>query len=65
MEIIVNGQARSVKAATLAAILVELGYGETKVATAVDGEFVPVADRAERQVGAGARLEIVAPRQGG
>jgi len=64
-EIWVNGARTQTAAADLAALLTELGYADQKVATAVDGTFVPSALRAETQVASGIRVEIVAPRQGG
>ena len=66
MRIIVNGAAREVSAASdLTAALAELGFGEAVVATAVNGEFVPVAARATTQLAAGDQLEVLAPMQGG
>ena len=46
-------------------IMLELGFGEAKVATAVNEEFVPAARRAEAIIADGDRLEVVAPQQGG
>lgn len=65
MKIVVNGETRKVEGETLEAILIELGHGEAKVATALNEDFVPASLRAETKVEAGDRLEIVAPRQGG
>ena len=65
MRIVVNGQTAEVQGKTLAQILVELGHGDAKIATAVNEEFVPVRRRATLQLQAGDRVEIVAPRQGG
>ncbi|SFO91721.1 sulfur carrier protein ThiS [Tranquillimonas alkanivorans] len=65
MKITVNGEATEVSADTLPAVLDELGYGEAKVATAVNEAFVPAAARGEVTLSPGDRLEIVAPRQGG
>ena len=65
MKITVNGAPTEVTAATLAAILDELGYGGAKVATAVNECFVPASARAGLTLSPGDRLEIVAPRQGG
>lgn len=64
MKIIVNGAAQEVGAATLAEALVELGYAGARVATALNGDFVPAAAR-DRALAAGDQLEILAPRQGG
>lgn len=64
MEIILNGKPQQVKATTLAALLDECGFSG-RVATAVNETFVPVGLRAERQLQAGDRVEVVAPMQGG
>lgn len=64
-DILVNGTVAATKAATLAELLVELGYGGNRVATALNGDFVPERSRAGQAIRAGDRVEIVAPRQGG
>jgi sulfur carrier protein len=63
--IVVNGAKVETAAETLAALLDELGYGGARIATAVNGDFVPERGRAGRRLAAGDRIEIVAPRQGG
>ncbi len=65
MRIRVNGEDRDVAAATLDAALSELGYGGLRVATAVDGNFVPATRRAAQALAEGSTLEILAPMQGG
>ena len=65
MQIVVNGEPRSVVATTLSGVLDELGYGGARLATALDGEFVPAARRAVCRVLEGCAIEILAPRQGG
>lgn len=65
MKITVNGAATEVAATTLAAVLDELGYGNGKVATALNEDFVPATARATSPVAEGDRVEIVTPRQGG
>ena len=65
MRIIVNGAVRELSAPDLAAALAELGFGEAVVATAVNGEFVPVAARSATPLAAGDQLEVLAPMQGG
>ena len=66
MQIMVNDQHHEVTAPTLAAVLAELGYAATaRVATALDGRFVPAAQRAATALHDGARVEILAPMQGG
>ena len=61
----VNGATVAVSATTLDRLLAELGYGDARVATAVNGAFVAVSARTQTTLGAGDRIEIVAPRQGG
>jgi sulfur carrier protein len=63
--LIVNGEPREIAAASLAEALQALDYGEAKVATALNGEFVPARVRAATPVKEGDRIEILAPRQGG
>lgn len=65
MKIMVNGEPREIAAATLNDALAELGYGDAKVATALNESFVAAAARAGRPLADGDRLEILAPRQGG
>ncbi|KAJ54260.1 hypothetical protein ACMU_18720 [Actibacterium mucosum KCTC 23349] len=65
MKINVNGTARDVTGPSLNDVLVELGHGVGRVATAVNETFVPAAARAEYLLQDGDRVEIVAPRQGG
>jgi sulfur carrier protein len=66
MKIEVNGEARELIAATtLADALVELGWGAARVATALNGEFVPAASRATQPLRDGDRVEVLAPMQGG
>ena len=65
MKITVNGTAQETAATTLDTLLIELGYGEAKVATAVNEGFIPATLRPEQRLNKGDRVEIVAPRQGG
>ncbi len=65
MRLTVNGEAQEVEAATLAAALVALDYGDAKVATALNGAFVPARSRETTPLADGDRIEILAPRQGG
>ncbi len=65
MRLVVNGEAHEIEAASLAALLEALDYGEAKVATALNGEFVPARVRDATPVQDGDRIEILAPRQGG
>ena len=65
MKIQVNGAWREVSAAQLAAALEDLGYGESVVTTAVNGEFVAVQAREQILLCDGDSVEVLAPMQGG
>ncbi|MFA7504833.1 MAG: sulfur carrier protein ThiS [Burkholderiaceae bacterium] len=65
MRIEVNGEARELGVATLDELLRELGLADARVATAVNGDFVPVGARAQRRLADGDRVEVLAPMQGG
>ncbi|MDT0684586.1 sulfur carrier protein ThiS [Roseicyclus sp. F158] len=65
MKIMINGTPTETRAETLAAVLEELGFGDAKVATAVNEDFVPAAQRGQVSLAPGDRVEIVTPRQGG
>jgi len=63
--VLVNGETAETRAATLAELAAGGGLPEAAVATALNGEFVPRAARAETRLAANDTIEIVAPRQGG
>jgi sulfur carrier protein len=65
MKILVNGDWRETVTAQLGALLEELGYGQSVVTTAVNGEFVAVSARTRTALSDGDRLEVLAPMQGG
>ena len=65
MQIFVNGDQHELEAETLAAALSALGYGERKIATAVNGRFVPQGARLSTRLASGDQIEVVAPMQGG
>ena len=65
MRIDVNGEARELTGPTLADALTELGWAEARVATALNGDFVPKVARGETALKDGDRLEVLAPMQGG
>ncbi len=60
-----NGEPRETEKRTLAELCAALGYGDAKVATALNGDFVPATRRMETLLHDHDRVEIVAPRQGG
>ncbi|MDX8449851.1 sulfur carrier protein ThiS [Mesorhizobium captivum] len=65
MKLIVNGEALEAKATTLDALLKELDYEGSWLATALNGDVVPAAKRPEFQLSEGDRIEILSPMQGG
>ena len=65
MRIIVNDEARETGAETLETVLAEMDFATMKIATAVNGSFVPAPMRGETRLTDGDRIEIVAPMQGG
>jgi sulfur carrier protein len=65
LKIAVNGETLETGARDLAALCVELGFGEAKIATARNGEFVAATARGQERLAEGDAVEIVAPRQGG
>ena len=64
-DILVIGVPVTTEAATLAALVTELGHGDARVATARNGDFVPARVRGATQLAPGDRIEIVSPRHGG
>ena len=65
MALHVNGEPAETDVRTLAELIAARGFGETEVATALNGEFVPRGARSATLLREGDRVEIVAPRQGG
>ena len=65
MKILVNGAWRDTTAAEIASVLEELGYADSVVSTALNGEFVAARARADTRLEDGDRLEVLAPMQGG
>ncbi len=65
MNIILNGEAFNTEAGTLEELCASLGYGNSQIATALNGEFVPKAARVETRINMNDKIEILSPRQGG
>jgi sulfur carrier protein len=65
MRVFVNGDQRHIESTTLALALNALGYGGRKIATAVNGQFVPASLRQTVTLTDGDKIEVVAPMQGG
>ena len=65
MKLLVNGTSMDVHSNTLEALLAAQGLRDAKVATAVNGAFVPAAFRATYLLSVGDSVGILAPMQGG
>lgn len=65
MKIYVNGVQTLVESNALEVVLVQLGYQCVTVATAINGDFVPLSQRKNSNIQEGDKLEILAPMQGG
>lgn len=65
LKIIVNGEATQTQASTLEELCAALGHGEARVATALNGDFVPAPRRGQTALAENDAVEIVTPRQGG
>lgn len=65
LDIVLNGAAATTAARTVAELVAQQRLAALKVATAVNGHFVPEAKRATTALNDGDRVEIVSPRQGG
>ena len=70
MHISVNGELTELNGCAermprLDRVLADLGYGDRKVAVAVNETFIPRTAWADRIIAAGDRLDVVAPIQGG
>jgi sulfur carrier protein len=61
----VNGEAQETQKRTLAELCAALGYRDAKIATALNGSFIPAKRREDMLLRDDDRVEIVAPRQGG
>jgi sulfur carrier protein len=65
VKILLNGEAIVTNATTLDELCARLGFGEAKIATAVNGSFVAAGQRPATPLAEADEIEIVAPRQGG
>lgn len=65
MKLLLNGASIDVQVITLADLLMIEGFGGAKIATAVNGAFVPAEMRAEYALSVGDAVEVLAPMQGG
>lgn len=65
MKIDVNGMPHDVEVTTVEEALQILGWGEQRVATALNGIFVPATARDSTALSPGDRLEVLTAMQGG
>jgi sulfur carrier protein len=66
IELSVNNESKSLADKTLLSdALQQWGYGESKIAVAINGEFVPRSTYAERELLSGDQIDIVKPVGGG
>ena len=66
IDISLNNESKQIAAHILLSdALVQWGFGETKIAVAINGEFVPRSTYGEREILAGDQLDIVKPVGGG
>ena len=65
MVVVLNGKEIETEARTLDELVAEQVQAGQKIATALNGHFVPAAARRDSQLKPGDRVEIVSPRQGG
>ena len=65
LRVTVNGEETLAASNSLQALLAMMGYDESTVATAVNGDFVASASRAGYVLKPGDQIEVLAPRQGG
>jgi len=66
INISLNNEPRQLSAATLLSdAIVQWGFGETKIAVAINGEFVPRSTYGERDLRDGDQIDIVKPVGGG
>lgn len=65
ISVVINGRGVTTAAATLDGLLAEQGFAGLKVATALNGDFVPERARSANALTSGDRIEVVSARQGG
>jgi len=65
VNVYINGEQRELPKTVTVAWLLEREGLSGKVAVAINGAFVPRRDYAERELGDGDEIEVVAPMAGG
>jgi len=65
LKVLLNGEPFATEAHTLDELCSSLGFAKARIATAVNGSFIPASNRSATQLAPSDEIEIVAPRQGG
>ncbi len=65
MKIRVNGEEQIIQALNLDCVLLELGFTNALVATALNGDFIPRGQRSQTVLSEGDAIEVLAPMEGG
>ena len=65
MLVVINGQSEAISETTLDELCKRFHEEPTLIATAVNGQFVALGERAALSLQEGDRIEILSPRQGG
>ncbi|MGH1349330.1 MAG: sulfur carrier protein ThiS [Methyloligellaceae bacterium] len=65
LNIILNGSPFETEAVNLEQLCIALGYEGSKVATALNGAFIPRTSREDAKISLNDKIEILSPRQGG
>lgn len=65
ISVTVNGARESSHASTLSELVEEFGFTGERVATALNGTFVPQSNRAATVIEDGDTIEVLSARQGG
>lgn len=65
MNVVINGDRQDISERTLAELCERYKAEPTTIATAVNGNFINVNDRAALALKEGDSIEILSPRQGG
>ncbi len=61
----VNGTEVETRARNLAELVEDMRLGDVRVATALNGKFVPMSARCSTALSSGDRIEVLSARQGG
>lgn len=65
MKLTINGEPQEIEAVTVADALAALDLAHARVATALNGRFIPADARTDAALSPGDALEILSPMQGG